>query len=93
MGFFNETTNLFDEEKLDDSFKLECLGRGAVIVSGYKTILKLTEGEVQFELKKDGKLTIKGARLYVKRMEEEEVVVAGKILEILLWLGRWNERS
>lgn len=84
MGFFNETTNLFDEGKLDNSFKLECFGRGAVIVSGFKTILKLTEGEIQFELKKDGKLTIKGVHLYVKRMEEEEAVVAGDVLEILL---------
>ena len=92
MGFFNETTNLFNEEELDLSFHVECVGKSAVVVSGYKTILKLTEGEVELKLKKEGTLTIKGARLYIKRMEEEEVTIAGKILEILFW-GVLNERS
>ena len=82
MGFFNEITNLFEENELDLSFKVECIGRGAVVVSGFKTISKLTEGEIELKLKKEGSVVIKGAKLYIKRMETEEVVVAGKILEI-----------
>lgn len=82
MGFFNEITNLFEENELDLSFKVECIGRGAVVVSGFKTISKLTEGEIELKLKKEGSVIIKGAKLYIKRMETEEVVVAGKILEI-----------
>ena len=84
MGFFNETTSLFEENGLILDFKIECLGREAVVVNGYKTIVKLTEGEVVLKLKKEDTITIKGARLYIKRMEEDEVVIAGKILEILL---------
>ena len=82
MGFFNEITNLFEENELDLSFKVECIGRGAVVVSGFKTISKLTEGEIELKLKKERSVIIKGAKLYIKRMETEEVVVAGKILEI-----------
>ena len=84
MGFFNEITNLFADGELDNLFKIECIGRSAVVVSGYKTISKLTEGEIELKLKKDGSVRIKGAKLYVKRIETEEVVVAGKIIEILL---------
>ena len=47
-------------------------------------ISKLTEGEIELKLKKDGHIIIKGVQLFIKRMEPEEVVVAGKILEILL---------
>ena len=82
MGFFDEIISLFGEDEIDTSFKIECLGRGAVVVGGYKKILKLSEGEIQLSYKKDGKIIIRGAKLYIKKLEESEVVVAGKILEI-----------
>lgn len=83
MGFFNEIESLFEENEIDFSFRVDCIGRGAVVVSGYKTITKLTEGEIILALKKEGEIKIKGAKLFIKRMEKEEVVIAGKILEIL----------
>ena len=84
MGFFNETTNLFDNHDLQDNFKIECLGRRAIVISGYKKISKLEESEIEIKLKKEGKILIRGAKLYIKRLEEDEAVIAGNILEIVL---------
>ena len=64
--FVSEPTSLFEENGLILDFKIECLGREAVVVNGYKTIVKLTEGEVVLKLKKQDTITIKGARLYIK---------------------------
>ena len=82
MGFFDEFTNLFSQEEIDKSFKLEVLGRSAVCVSGYKKIISLGEGDIILLINGGTKLTITGAKLYIKKLEESEVVIAGSILNI-----------
>ena len=84
MGFFDELTNLFTQEEIDKRFKLEVLGRTAVCVTGYKQIISLGESCVVMLLKGMTKLTVTGAKLYIKKLEENEVVIAGSILNISL---------
>lgn len=82
MGFYNEIESLFNNEKIDNSFNLECLGQSAVIVSGYKLISKLSETEMVISVKNNKKIIITGVKLYIKRLEKMEVVIAGTILNI-----------
>ena len=84
MGFFDELTNLFTQEEIDKSFKLEVLGRTAVCVTGYKKIISLGESCVVLLLKGMTKLSVAGAKLYIKKLEENEVVIAGTIMNISL---------
>ncbi len=82
MGFYNEIESLFNNEKIDNSFNLECLGQSAVIVSGYKLISKLSETEMVISVKNNKKIVISGVKLYIKRLEKMEVIIAGTILNI-----------
>ena len=82
MGFFDELINLFSQEEIDKSFKLEVLGKSAVCISGYKKILLLTESEIVVLMSGETRLLISGAKLYVKKLEEAELVVAGVIMNL-----------
>ena len=82
MGFYNEKESLFNNEKIDNSFNLECLGQSAVVISGYKLISKLSETEMVISVKNNKKIVISGVKLYIKRLEKMEVVIAGTILNI-----------
>lgn len=82
MGFYNEIESLFNNEKIDNSFNLECLGQSAVVISGYKLISKLSETEMVISVKNNKKIIITGVKLYIKRLEKMEVVIAGTILNI-----------
>lgn len=82
MGFYNEIESLFNNEKIDNSFNLECLGQSAVVISGYKLISKLSETEMVISVKNNKKIVISGVKLYIKRLEKMEVVIAGTILNI-----------
>ena len=82
MGFFDEFTNLFAQEKIDKSFRVEILGRSAVCVEGYKKIESLESSEVVLQVCGGAKVIISGAKLYVKKLEEGELVVSGAILNV-----------
>ena len=77
-----EIESLFNNEKIDSSFNLECLGQSAVVISGYKLISKLSETEMVISVKNNKKIIITGVKLYIKRLEKMEVVIAGTILNI-----------
>ena len=82
MGFFDELINLFSQEEIDKSFKLEVLGRSAVCISGYKKVLSLTECEIVVLINVGTKLVISGGKLYVKKLDDTELVIAGMIVNI-----------
>lgn len=82
MGFFDELTNLFTPEELDNSFKLECIGSSAVLITGYKKLVSLGETQMEILVHGNAKVVINGAKLYIKKLEESEIVVAGRILTI-----------
>ena len=82
MGFFDEINNLFKEDELDKKFKVECFGQSAVSVSGFKSILNIEEREIAVGLKTGEQIIVTGVRLYIKKLEESEMIIAGKILNI-----------
>lgn len=82
MGFFDELTNLFESDELDKSFRLECLGQSAVVVAGYRRLVSLGETQMEILVQGDTKIVISGAKLYIKKLEESEIVVAGRLLTI-----------
>lgn len=82
MGFFDELTNLFEPEELDKSFRLECFGQSAVLIAGYRRIVSLGETQMEILVQGNIKIVISGAKLYIKKLEESEIVVAGKLLTI-----------
>ena len=82
MGFFDELTNLFSQEEIDKSFRIEVLGKSAVLIAGYKKIISLGESLVVLKVGTGTNVNISGAKLYVKKLEEAELVVAGTILNI-----------
>lgn len=84
MGFFNEFLNLFIGEELDQSFKLEMVGKTALMIEGYSKIVTLEPDEIVLRLTKGGLIKIKGAKLYIKKLEKSEVVIAGNILSFEL---------
>ena len=84
MGFFDEIKKSFSEEELDLSFKLECYGGSALVVMGYKKIVSLGEAEIVLNVGKKTKLMVTGAKLFIKKLEVEELVIAGKIMNIAI---------
>jgi len=83
MGFFNEFVDLFKGEEIDDSFKVVLLGTTAIMVEGYKKLITLEENMVELSLPK-GKIIIKGAKLCIKTISRQEVVISGKVLEFMV---------
>ena len=80
MGFFNEILNLFEEESVDQSFKVVVIGKSGVAIEGYKNIISLKEDEIVLGIKETSSIKIKGVKLYIKKIEKNEVVIAGKLL-------------
>ena len=94
MGFFDEITSLFKEEKFDNSYQLQCFGNSALMVSGYKKIMALSENEIKLTVERNKVIEVTGAKMYVKKLEPEEMVIAGTIMKIeIVSGGNCNDKT
>lgn len=82
MGFFDEVLNLFNGEDYDSSFKIVVLGSSGAIIEGYKRIIAMEESEIIIEIKNKKQIVVSGAKLYIKKLEKEELVIAGDIMAL-----------
>ena len=82
MGFFDEIKKSFTDDELDLSFKFECFGGSALSVVGYKKIVSIDEAEIKLIVGKKTLLTVTGAKLFIRLLEVEELVIAGKIMNV-----------
>ncbi len=77
MHIFENLENfLRDKDYYIDIFK------NTIHVYNYETLKSLTDKEIELELK-EFNLIIKGENLVVKEMEKHEILVKGKILEVV----------
>ena len=77
MHIFENLENfLRDKDYYIDIFK------NTIHVYNYETLKRLTDKEIELELK-EFNLIIKGENLVVKEMEKHEILVKGKILEVV----------
>ena len=77
MHIFENLENfLRDKDYYIDIFK------NTIHVYNYEALKSLTDKEIELELK-EFNLIIKGENLVVKEMEKHEILVKGKILEVV----------
>ena len=83
MSFFKEVASALgiDKDSIANGYQIINYNGNAVYIEGFRRILSIDERAVAVALKKQ-RLTVSGENLAVKELENNTVIVCGKIISV-----------
>lgn len=82
MSFYDEVEKLFNIDEVRSEFSLYSKGFRLLVVNGYQNIISFSDAEIVLKVKGNMKVSIKGAKMIIKKMEKGELVIDGEILSV-----------
>ena len=82
MSFYDEVEKLFNIDEVRSEFSLYSKGFRLLVVNGYQSIISFSDAEIVLKVKGNMKVSIKGAKMIIKKMEKSELVIDGEILSV-----------
>lgn len=82
MSFYDEIEKLFNADEVKAEFNIYMQGFKVLVINNYLKIITFSESEITIKCKGGVVVTVKGAKMLIKKLAKAEIVISGEILSI-----------